>query len=156
MSSGSPQATVRLIGAALRETGQRAVIGSGWSGAAASDLPKNVLVVDHAPHDWLYERVAAVVHHGGAGTTAAGLRAGRPTLIIPHMSDQPFWGRRVHELGVGAKPIPRHRLTAETLAAGIRALVSDRAMAQQAAALGAQIRAEHGVENAVRWIERRV
>ena len=111
-------------------------------------------LVEHAPHEWLFERVAAVVHHGGAGTTGAGLRAGKPTLIVPHFSDQPFWGRRVHELGVGAKPIPRHKLTAENLADGIRAVVSDRDLPEAAAALGAKIRAERGVENAVKWIEK--
>ena len=154
MSSGRPQETLDLIAEALRRSGQRGIIGSGWSGAEASNLPENMLLVEHAPHEWLFERVAAVVHHGGAGTTGAGLRAGKPTLIVPHFSDQPFWGRRVHELGVGAKPIPRHKLTAENLADGIRAVVSDRDLPEAAAALGAKIRAERGVENAVKWIEK--
>lgn len=153
MSSGSPQATLDLIAEALRRSGQRGIVASGWGGAAARVLPEHVFLIDHVPHSWLFERVTAVVHHGGAGTTAAGLRAGKPTLIIPHMSDQPFWGRRVHELGVGAQPIPRHKLTVEKLADGITTLVRDPRIAQAAAALGATIRAETGVANAVQWLE---
>lgn len=154
MASGSPQQTVDLIAAALENTEQRGIIASGWSDMVGGNLPEHVFAIDRAPHDWLFARVAGVVHHGGAGTTAAGLRAGKPTLIIPHMSDQPFWGRRVYELGVGAKPIPRHRVTVENLAAGIQMLVNDANIQANAARLGKQIRAERGVENAVEWIER--
>jgi sterol 3beta-glucosyltransferase len=79
-------------------------------------LPDDVCVIEAAPHEWLFPRMAAVVHHGGAGTTAEGLRAGRPTVICPTtMNDQLFWDRRVSELGVGPEPIPQKKLTAETL-----------------------------------------
>lgn len=151
MSSSAPQQTIDLVMAALQQTGQRAVIAQGWSGAEA-DHSELVYFVDKVPHDWLFERAAAVIHHGGAGTTGAGLRAGKPTLIIPHMSDQPFWAKRVYELGVGAEPIPRHKLTVGKLAAGIERLVSDAEMQRAAAELGEKIRAEDGVENAVRYI----
>jgi sterol 3beta-glucosyltransferase len=97
--------------------------------------------------------MAAVVHHGGAGTTAAGLAAGKPTLICPFMVDQPFWGRVVHDLGVGPAPIPQKKLTAAGLAAAIQSAVSDRAMQQRAAALGEKIRAENGVARAVEVID---
>lgn len=153
MSSADPQATLDLIVAALRQTGQRAVIGAGWSGAAAQPLPDFAHLVDHAPHEWLFERVAAVVHHGGAGTTAAGLRAGKPTMVIPHLGDQPYWARRVYELGVGVKPVTRHTLTVDRLAAGIHGLVTDARQRDNAARLGEQIRAERGIENAVEWID---
>jgi sterol 3beta-glucosyltransferase len=152
MSSADPQATLKLILDALQ--GRRGVIASGWGKLdSRSPLPDNAFVLDKAPHSWLFERVAAVVHHGGAGTTAAGLRAGKPTMIIPHMSDQPYWGRRVYDLGVGVKPVLRHKLTVEALADGITQLTSDRAMCDRAAKLGEAIRAERGVENAVRFIE---
>jgi sterol 3beta-glucosyltransferase len=95
-----------------------------------------------------------VVHHGGAGTTAAGLRAGKPTLIIPHLGDQPYWGRRVYELGVGAKPAPRHTLTESALAHGIHTITGDPVMRVNAEALGARIRSEDGIGAAVRWIEK--
>jgi len=98
--------------------------------------------------------MAAVVHHGGAGTTAAGLRAGLPTIICPFLGDQPFWGRRVHALGVGPAPIPQKRLNADNLAEAIRAATTDSAMRARAAALGERIRAEDGVGNAVAIVNR--
>src|SRR5207244_7053637 len=98
--------------------------------------------------------MAAVVHHGGAGTTAAGLRAGIPSVIIPFFAEQPFWGQRVAELGVGPKPIPRKRLSEERLAAAIHTAVSDEGMRRHARALGERIRAEDGVARAVEVFHR--
>ncbi len=152
MPSRDPQQTSSLMTAALQQTGQRGIIASGWGGNLSTQSD-SIYVVDHAPHDWLFPRVAAVVHHGGAGTTAAGLRAGKPTLVIPHLADQPYWGRRVHELGVGAAPIKRQKLTVEALASGIRQITTDAQMQQTAADLGAKIRAEDGVGTAVKLIE---
>jgi sterol 3beta-glucosyltransferase len=94
-----------------------------------------------------------VVHHGGAGTTAAGLRAGRPSVVCPFFGDQPYWGRRVHALGAGPEPILQKRLTAETLAGAIHEAVSSASIRQRAAALGETLRAEDGVGTAVRFIE---
>jgi UDP:flavonoid glycosyltransferase YjiC (YdhE family) len=153
MSSRRPQETANLIVKALAQTGQRAVILSGWGGLLAEKLPETVLVIDSVPHDWLFERVAAVVHHGGAGTTSAGLRAGVPSIIIPFFADQPFWGQRVADLGVGPQPIARKHLTVERLAQAIMQAVEDSAMRQRAAALGAKIRVEDGIGKAVRVIE---
>jgi UDP:flavonoid glycosyltransferase YjiC (YdhE family) len=154
MPSSDPQKTLDLIIGALSKTGQRAIVAAGWSGAKGTTPSENIYLLDSAPHEWLFDRVAAVVHHGGSGTTGAGLRAGKATLIIPHLGDQPFWGRRVYELGVGAKPIPRHSLTVEKLAEGLQTLMTDTAIQAKAAELGAKIRAEHGVDNAVKHIER--
>jgi UDP:flavonoid glycosyltransferase YjiC (YdhE family) len=156
VSNRAPDKTLRLILEALRLTGQRAIIAAGWGGVRAEKLPEGVFAVESVPHRWLFPRVAGVVHHGGAGTTAEGLRAGAPAMIIPHMADQPYWGRRVHELGVGVKPVPRHKLTAEALAAGLRQLVGDDAMRARARALGEIIQAERGVEVAVGVIEESV
>jgi sterol 3beta-glucosyltransferase len=125
------------------------VLASGWGGLTRSELPENVFMVDSVPHDWLFPQVAAVVHHGGAGTTGAGLRAGKPTLICPFMADQPFWGRLVQQLGVGPKPIPQWQLTAEGLADALKTAVQDETMQQRAAELGEKIRAEDGVARAV-------
>ena len=105
------------------------------------------------PHSWLFPQMAAAVHHGGAGTTAAGLRAGVPSIIVPFFGDQPFWGVRVANLGVGPTPIPKKRLSAERLAQAITQAVSDQGMRQRAARLGQRIRAEDGVAKAVSIIE---
>jgi len=106
-----------------------------------------------APHTWLFPRMAAVVHHGGAGTTAAGLRAGVPSVVIPFFGDQPFWGQRVAALGVGPAPIPRQKLTADALAQAIQRATTEETMRRKAAELGAKIRAEDGVSEAIRQIE---
>ncbi len=119
MSNSAPEKTLALILKAMEQAGQRGIIGAGWGGVQADRLPGSVFGLTEAPHAWLFPRMAGVVHHGGAGTTAAGLRAGRPTLIVPHMGDQPFWARRVRDLGVGVKSVPRHALTAERLAAAV-------------------------------------
>jgi UDP:flavonoid glycosyltransferase YjiC (YdhE family) len=112
-------------------------------------------MVEAVAHNWLYPQVAAVVHHGGAGTTAAGLRAGKPTLCVPYISlDQGFWGWRIADLGVGLPPIPSNRLTAENLAEAITTLVSDRSIQQRAAVLGEKIRAEDGVMQAAELLGR--
>lgn len=145
--------TTATVLAALERAGQRGVLATGWGGLAAADLPPSVYLLDAAPHDWLFPRMAAVVHHGGAGTTAAGLRAGVPTVICPFFGDQPFWGRRVAALGAGPAPIPQRRLTVEALSAAIQAAVSDPAMRERAAAIGAAIDAEDGVSRAVELSE---
>ncbi len=113
-----------------------------------------MFLLDAAPHARLFPRMAAVVHHGGAGTTGEGLRAGVPTLIVPHMADQPFWGSRVAALGVGPAPIPRNRLTPERLANAMRQAATDPVMRGRAVALGQRIRAQDGVGTAVALIER--
>lgn len=154
-SMSSHNAT-ELTGLALRAlalTGRRGVLLSGWAGLGGATLPDSVCLVDDVPHDWLFPRMAAVVHHGGAGTTAAGLRSGVPSIVCPFFADQPFWGRRVAELGVGSAPIMQQRLTAERLAAAIGRAVGDGRMRARANALGAHIRAEDGVDRAVEVIE---
>jgi sterol 3beta-glucosyltransferase len=152
MVTRDPAAKTALAVEALRLSGQRGVIAAGWAGLRTAKLPDTIHLLGQAPHDWLFPRMSAVVHHGGAGTTAAGLRAGRPTVIAPFFGDQPFWGRRVQALGVGPAPLPQKRLTAEALAAAIRAVVSDDGTRTRAAALGERIRAEDGVERTVEWI----
>jgi UDP:flavonoid glycosyltransferase YjiC (YdhE family) len=152
-TTSDPHAAAQLIFDAVKMAGARAVLARGWSLSHDIYPPDDVCVVDSVPHSWLFSRVAGVVHHGGAGTTAAGLRAGKPTFIVPHFAEQPFWGRRVHELGVGVKPVHRSKLTAQKLAAGLTQLLQDEGMHQHAAELGKRIAAEDGLGNAVRWIE---
>ena len=139
---------------ALRLTGERGLLLTGWGGLSQADLPDNVFKIEAAPHDWLFPQMAAVVHHGGAGTTAAGLRAGVPSIVVPFFGDQPFWGWRVQQLGVGPKPIPRKQLTARRLAAAITTSVRDVGMRHRAAHLGAQIRSEDGPATAATLFDR--
>jgi UDP:flavonoid glycosyltransferase YjiC (YdhE family) len=156
MTATNPGATTRLVIDAVRQSGQRAILLAGWAGIGSVALPPEVLVLSTAPHGWLFPRMAAVVHHGGAGTTAAGLAAGVPSVIVPHMADQPYWGQRVRALGAGPKPVPRHALTAPRLASAMLQAVTDDAMGRRAAALGARIREEDGLGRAVEVIARAV
>jgi UDP:flavonoid glycosyltransferase YjiC (YdhE family) len=149
ITSRDPGKTSCIVLDALRQSGQRGVIAAGRGGLSQSGLPNEVFVTEAVPHDWLFPRMAAVAHHGGAGTTGAGLRAGVPSIIVPVTNDQPFWGRRVKALGAGPAPIPRKRLTADRLAHAICVAVTDEAIRKRAAELGETIRAEDGVVNAV-------
>lgn len=143
----------RLVTDALHEAGVRAIVSTGWGAldVAPSDL---IHPVDDVPHDWLFRRVDAVVHHGGSGTTAAGLRAGRPTLICPVLGDQPFWGRRTQELGAGPRPLPLRNATSSTLARRILDLVGNPSYRSAATALSELIATEDGLGNAVDALER--
>jgi sterol 3beta-glucosyltransferase len=149
MSSASPHKVTDLVLSAVRRAGVRAVLLAGWGGLASLPATDEAFFADAVPHDWLFPRVAAVVHHGGAGTTGAALSAGVPALVVPFAADQPFWGARVAELGTGLTPIPRKLLTAELLARALRELVDGQQMRTRASALGELIRAEDGVGSAV-------
>ncbi len=141
----------QIVTGALRLSGQRGIVASGWGGMEA-DNSDRILVLETAPHDWLFPRCAAVVHHGGAGTTHEGLRQGRPTIICPFGVDQPFWGRRVHRLGAGPEPISQKRLTSTRLAAAItEALQPD--IVSRAAQIGTAMRTERGAEAAAEIVE---
>jgi sterol 3beta-glucosyltransferase len=141
-----------IVVEALRLAGQRGVLATGWGGLTADNTSADIFVLEAAPHDWLLPRMAAVVHHGGAGTSGAALRAGKPQIICPFVGDQFFWGRRMADLGAGAPPVSQYRLTAEKLAQAIQLAVSDASIQQRARSLGETIRAEHGVEIAVQHI----
>jgi sterol 3beta-glucosyltransferase len=152
MAGRDPAKKAQAAIGALGEVGQRGIIATGWGGLRAEELPPTVFSIEAAPHDWLFRRVAAVVHHGGAGTTAASLRAGVPTIICLFFGDQPFWGRRVAALGVGPNPIPQKKLNTLNLAAAIEQAISDNKMGQRAAALGKKIEAEDGVARAIEFV----
>ncbi|MEU7743694.1 glycosyltransferase [Nonomuraea sp. NPDC049158] len=145
MVPDEPEAVAEQVVAALRLAGMRAVV-QGLPVAASAD----VCPVGEVAHEVLFPRVAAVVHHGGAGTTAAGLAAGVPNVVCPFFSDQPFWGRRVAALGVGPQPLPIRALSGRSLAARLLAVPEYR---ENAAQLGGLLRVEHGVKNAVDLIE---
>ncbi|MBI3242142.1 MAG: glycosyltransferase family 1 protein [Chloroflexi bacterium] len=145
-----PQETLAIIIEALKRCGLRAVMTlPPVLQSEVAKLPTSVFPAISLPHDWLFPRLAAVCHHGGAGTTAAGLRAGLPTLIMPMAIDQFFWGERVQALDVGPRPLPLRSLTVEKLAPALDALVHDESMQARAKMLGQAIRAEDGVKDGV-------
>ena len=156
ISGRNPAKTTRIILEALAQTGQRGILATGWGGLKATDLPDSVFKLEAAPHDWLFPQMAAVVHHGGAGTTAAGLRAGVPSVVCPFFGDQPFWARRVAALGVGPAPVPYKKLSAKRLGQAIETAVADPQIRQRAVDLGRKIRAEDGVHKTVTLIEQQL
>jgi len=149
MSNRNPEEVTEIVLKALERCKQRGILLTGWGGLSKSELPAYVYRIESIPFDWLFPQMAAVVHHGGAGTTAACLRAGIPSIIVPFFADQPFWGERVYRLGAGPKPIPRKQLTEERLAGAINTVLGDRRMRKQVEAVGERIRAEDGVARAV-------
>lgn len=141
-----------IVAEAVREAGVRAIVATGWGGLAARSS-SDLLVIDQAPHDWLFGKVAAVVHHGGGGTTAAALVAGVPQIVCPFVADQPHWAQRMHAVGVAPRPLRHTTITASSLSEAIKQAVSDPELRQRAIDLGEQIRAEDGVSTAVRDLE---
>ena len=152
MVGGSFAELQEIVLKSLKNTGQRAVLSSGWRKFDAARLPPNVYGAEAIPHDWLFPRVRAVVHHGGAGTTAAGLRAGRPTLIVYFGGDQQFWGDRVYRAGAGPRPIARRGLTVKRLTRALE-LLEDGQLQQNAARIAKKLSMENGCENACDAIE---
>jgi sterol 3beta-glucosyltransferase len=143
-----------ILKEAMRQWGGRAVVARGWGGINPDDLPSSVYAIHKAPHDQLFKYVKGVIHHGGAGTTAAGLHLGRPTFIVPQTVDQPFWGRRVYDLGCGPKPVRLRKLTPELLADALHQLATNQSYAENAAALAEKLQAEDGADKAIKVIER--
>jgi len=154
MTARDPEKIARLVVAALTEVGKRGVLVAGWGGLQPASLGKDIAVVEGAPRNWLFPRSAVVVHPGSALMTAAGLRAGKPTVVVPYAADQPFWGARVHALGVGPAPVPHRALTVDRLVDAIAVATTDVGIRERAESLGVAIRAEHGVARAVATLER--
>jgi UDP:flavonoid glycosyltransferase YjiC (YdhE family) len=144
--------TETVFGAAIQSK-QRIILAKGWGGLNLADtnrqVDKKIFVVDSIPHDWLFPRMKAIVHHGGAGTTAAALRAGVSSVIVPFSGDQPFWGERIRKLGLGTAPIHHARLNVNRLTAAIDLVANDLEMQKRAYVIGTKIRSEHGVDHAV-------
>lgn len=144
-----PNAMTELIFEAARKTGQRVLLSKGWGGMGADELrvPQGIFMLGNVPHDWLFQRVSCVVHHGGAGTTAAGITAGRPTVVVPFFGDQPFWGAMVARAGAGPDPIPHKQLTADKLANAINFCLKPESL-DRAKELASKIAAEQGSDTA--------
>lgn len=153
MPVSHPAHTTAMIVKAIRSCGHRAILHAGWAGLGGA-LPAEIFPISYAPYDWLFPRMAAVVHHGGSGTTGFGLRSGVPSVVVPFGFDQFYWGARVAELGVGPKPVPYRGLTAERLASAIHAAVSGIQFRRHAADLGSKLGDENGVQRAVEIIQK--
>ena len=153
MVSGDMTELMSKVLEGVKLSGVRAILAKGWGEAKLVNDNPNVFLADFVPHDWLFRHVKAVVHHGGAGTLAAGICAGLPTLVVPFGGDQPFWANRVRQMGIGPKPIPRNRLTPKRLAKGLQELVSERRFRVAAKELGLRLAMEDGVANAANIIE---
>ncbi|XP_061961915.1 sterol 3-beta-glucosyltransferase UGT80A2-like isoform X2 [Populus nigra] len=144
-----PEKMTQTIVEALEQTGQRGIINKGWGGLGNLAEPKDfIYLLDNCPHDWLFLQCKAVVHHGGAGTTAAGLKAACPTTIVPFFGDQPFWGERVHARGVGPPPIPVDEFSLTKLVEAIHFML-DPKVKERAVELAKDMENEDGVAGAV-------
>ena len=158
MVSSDMGQTLDIVLKAVAASGVRAIIGRGWGGGAldAALSNPNVYVADYIPHDWLFSRVSAVVHHGGAGTTAAGVLACKPTLVVPFGGDQPFWGQRIYDLGIGPKPIKRENLTVEKLADALIKLTHTPRFNVAVSEIGERMKYENGTLLAADIVEREI
>ena len=146
-----PKELTRIVHQAVELLGVRAIISTGWSSLVPQDVVQSndiFFLQDDCPHEWLFPQVSAVVHHGGSGTTACGLRYGRPTAIVPFFGDQLFWGEMVATTGAGPSPIPHRELSVAKLVKAIRFCHSEHARVA-AARVAEQMQSENGVHAAV-------
>jgi UDP:flavonoid glycosyltransferase YjiC (YdhE family) len=153
MVSSDASAFTQIVLDGIKKSGQRAVLATGWGAMDADEGPQDrqIFVLRHAPHDWLFPRMSAAVHHGGAGTTAAAVRAGIPSVIVPFFGDQPFWANRLNRKGVAPPALERKSLTSGALASAL-STTQQPAMINAAAALGRAVRAEDSIGEALRHL----
>ena len=155
MVSSNATSFTEVVLDAVKRSGQRAVLATGWGGLDHEGIGQNedVFIVRHAPHDWLFQRVSAAVHHGGAGTTGAAVRAGIPSVIVPFYGDQPFWARCLYRKGVAPPALDRKALSPDAMASALNDALHP-TMTQRAFELGCAVRAEDGVGEALRCLQR--
>lgn len=143
-----PEELTKLLFAAVKKAGVRAIISKGWSKVGGNDVPDNIYLIGNCPHDWLFQRVSAVVHHGGAGTTAAGIAAGRPTVVVPFFGDQAFWGQMVARAGAGPDPVAFNKMTVDSLTESITTALKEEVQ-KGAQEMAKMIATENGAEDTV-------
>lgn len=153
MMDEDPKALVEMILTAVSGANARVILSSGWAGLTSEQLPKYAHVIKSVPHEWLFPQMSAIIHHGGAGTTAAGLRAGVPSMAVPYFADQYFWASRIQKLGAGPKVANRKQLTAVKLQHAIETALTNKTMQRRAKEVSALLQAENGVQTAVQQLE---
>jgi len=153
MGGSNGRETTEILIDAVNRTNQRAIIQSGWGKLGTQDELPNIFCTEYVPHQWLFPKGCCVVHHGGAGTTASVCRAKVPSVVVAHNADQPYWGKRLSDLGVAPKHLHRRSLTSERLAKRIQQVLATPAMTARAQVLGERIEAEDGLTTAVEMIE---
>lgn len=153
MLSNDAERITRIVLAAVKQVGCRAILATGWGGMKTDEAAKdeNIFVLQQAPHDWLFPRCEVAVHHGGAGTTTAAARAGIPSVIMPFITEQAFWSDRLQRLGTAPPYLDRKTVTASQMAKAI-AKAREPAMIRRAAEVGVQVAAERGIDNAIRQL----
>jgi len=155
MPSKDPAGRTAVVLEAVQRAGCRALLGSGWSGIGEGVRAPRCKVIGAVNHAALFPRLSAVVHHGGAGTTATALRAGVPQIIAPHMFDQHDWAARVRAAGLGPAPLKRY-FTADALASALRDTLGDAMMARRARSMAGRLRASRGAQRAAEILEQEV
>lgn len=145
--------TIKIVIQALRKSGKRGIIGMGWNQFSNKEAYEDMYFIESVPHTWLFPKMAGVIHHGGAGTTAATFQSGVPSVVIPHGNDQFAWGKRTEELGVGTAPIPREKVTVEKLASAVSQMLQP-AMIEKARRLGKQLQKENGARETAQYLHR--
>ncbi|MCG9128540.1 glycosyltransferase family 1 protein [Candidatus Poribacteria bacterium] len=145
--------TTKILIDAIKITNQRAVIQAGWGQLGSQDTEKDIFFTDYVPHNWLFPKGSCVIHHGGAGTTAAVCKAKVPSIVVPHIADQFYWGKCLYKIGVAPKSLPRRNLSAQKLASRIQQVMNSSTMTEKAESLGTQMNSEDGLTNAVNLIE---
>lgn len=150
----NPEKITQELIKAFEITNQRCIIATGWGGITSIKVPDNIHIIESVPHNWLFPQVAGVIHHGGAGTTAAGLRAGKPTIICPFLLDQYFWGNKVFKMGLGAEPIAQKNFNATAIAKAIENVLNSQEIQKASQQIAHKIQSENGPQTAVEIINK--
>ena len=153
MGGSDGHETTKILIDAVKMTNQRAIIQAGWGLLGTKGMEKDIYCTEYVPHRWLFPKASCVVHHGGAGTTASVCYAKVPSVVVPHITDQPYWGKRLFDLGVAPKSLHRRNLTAKHLAKRIEQVLRTPTMTERAKTIGTQMESEEGLTTAVDLIE---
>ncbi|WP_134703400.1 glycosyltransferase [Ammoniphilus sp. YIM 78166] len=151
-----PNRVREMLVEALEKTNQRGVLMTGWSGMESSPLSPRIFTINALPHTWLFPRTCGVIHHGGAGTTAAVLKSGKPMIICPFSADQPFWAKRMKELGIATSPLKEKEMSVESFVHRIQELTSNPLLSRKAAMLANDLNRETALEDTAQFIEKKV
>lgn len=153
MGGSDGRETTEILIDAIKMTDQRAIIQAGWGLLGNQDIDTDIYCTEYVPHRWLFPQARCVVHHGGAGTTASVCLAKVPSIVVPHIGDQFYWGKRIFDIGVAPRSIPRRNLTAKRLAKRIEHVLATPSMTEKAKRIGTQMESEDGLSRAVDMIE---